>query len=295
MENETPIDALKDAPPFEPTLEWVNQAVPFYGQFALDNFITFAPRLLLSLLVLWVGARIARRVFDFTRTWTTKSAAIDTTLGTFFATIARYIVLIVAVLLSVSLLGANIASILGIFAAMTLAVGLALQGSMSNVAAGLLLIILRPYQIGDYAEIAGEEGVVEDLNIFTTTLRTLDNIKVIISNNEARGANIKNFTTLGVRRVDVDFGIDYGDNIDTAIDIITSTAGKDARVIKDPNPPWAKVSCLNDSSVDIQMRVWCKAEDYWELRFDLIKDVKEAFDKGGISIPYPHVVEITKK
>lgn len=294
MADDTPIEALKAAPEFSPTMEWVNEAVPFYGRFALDNFISYAPRLLLALLIIWLGAKFARRIFDVTKSWTTKSPAVDTTLGTFFATLARYLVLIATVLFAVTILGANVASILGIFAAMTLAIGLALQGSMSNVAAGLLLIVLRPYQIGDYVEIAGEEGTVEDLNIFTTTLRTLDNIQIIISNGEVRGNTIKNLTTLGIRRVDVDFGIDYGDDIDKAIKIITSTAAKDDRVIKEPNPPWAKVSCLNDSSVDIQMRVWCKPEDYWDVRFDLLKSVKEAFDMGGISIPYPHVVEITK-
>lgn len=294
MADDTPLAVLKDAPTFEWSLEYLNSAVTFYGQLALDNMISYAPRILLALFVIWVGARLARRVFTLTKGWTTKSAAVDTTLGSFFATVARYLVLIGALLLAVSILGADIASILGIFAAMTLAVGLALQGSMSNVAAGLLLIVLRPFHVGDYVEVGGEEGVVEELNIFATTLRTLDNVKIIISNNEVRGGNIKNLTTLGIRRVDVDFGIDYGDDINEAIRIITSTAAKDERVIKDPNPPWAKVSCLNDSSVDIQMRVWCKASDYWDVRFDLLKAVKEAFDAGGISIPYPHVVEITK-
>jgi small conductance mechanosensitive channel len=165
---------------------------------------------------------------------------------------------------------------------------------MSNVAAGLLLVMFRPYKIGDYVEVAGEEGVVEDLNIFTTTLITLDNVKVILSNSEVRGNTIKNFTSQPVRRVDVDFGIDYDDDMDKAIKIITQTAAKDSRVLTEPDAPWAKVSCLNDSSVDIQMRVWCKPDDYWDVRFDLIKAVKEAFDKGGISIPYPHVVEIEK-
>jgi small conductance mechanosensitive channel len=109
-----------------------------------------------------------------------------------------------------------------------------------------------------------------------------------------RGNTIKNFTSLGRRRVDVDFGIDYGDDIDTAIGLIKGVAAKDSRVLSEPDGPWAKVACLNDSSVDVQMRVWCKPEDYWDVRFDLIKAVKEAFDAGGITIPYPHVVEIEK-
>ena len=168
---------------------------------------------------------------------------------------------------------------------------MALEGSMANVAAGLLLLVTRPYDVGDYVELAGQEGEVDDLNIFTTTLRTVDNIKVMIANGEVRGSTIKNLTSLGRRRVDVDFGIDYGDDMDKAMDIIKSTASKDNRLLEDP---WAKVVTLNDSSVDIQMRVWCKPEDYWDVRFDLMKNVKEAFDKGGISIPYPHCVEIEK-
>jgi len=191
-------------------------------------------------------------------------------------------------------LGVKLASIFVILSSLVLAIGLALQGSMSNVAAGLLLLLTRPYTIGDYVELAGDEGTVEDLNIFTTTLRTLDNVKVIISNGAVRGGTIRNFTSTGRRRVDVDFGIDYDDDINQAIDIIKTTAGQHNRVLKDPDEPWAKVSCLNDSSVDIQMRVWCKPEDYWDVRFDLIKSVKEAFDAGGISIPYPHCVEIEK-
>lgn len=294
MAEDSTIEAIKDAPPFEPTVEWVNDAAPYYGQVALDNMITFIPRLAIALVVIWIGMAIARRVSRGIGEWTAKNPRIDTTIGNFFSNIARYVVIIAAILLAISLLGVEVASVIGIFAAMTLAIGLALQGSMSNVAAGLLLIILRPFHVGDYVEIAGEEGTVEDLNIFTTTLRTLDNVQIIVSNGEVRGSTIKNLTTLGVRRVDVDFGIDYGDDINKAIKIITDTATKDDRVLSEPGAPWAKVSCLNDSSVDIQMRVWCKPEDYWDVRFDLLKAVKEAFDAGGISIPYPHVVEITK-
>ena len=216
---------------------------------------------------------------------------VDTTLGKLGASAAKTVIMLATILAAVGFLGVKVAAIMSIFAAATLAIGLALEGSMANVAAGLLLLILRPYNVGDYVELSGQEGTVEDLNIFTTTLRTVDNVKVIISNGEVRGSTIKNLTSLGKRRVDVDFGIDYGDDIDKAIGIITKTAAKDNRLLEEP---WAKVTNLNDSSVDIQMRVWCKPEDYWDVMFDLMKNVKEAFDKGGISIPYPHVVEIEK-
>jgi small conductance mechanosensitive channel len=291
---QTPVTPISNAPEFAPTAEWASEAASHYGKSFLDNAINYAPKILAALLVMWIGFAIAKRIKRFILGRVEKSARVDGTLGKFFANMARFAVIIAATLLAVSILGANVAAIMGIFAAMTLAIGLALEGSMSNVAAGLLLIILRPFKIGDYVEVNGQEGTVEDLNVFTTTLRTLDNVKIILANGEVKGSVIKNLTTLGVRRVDVDFGIDYGDDVNKAIDIIKSTASKDSRVLDKPDQPWAKVSCLNDSSVDIQMRVWCKAEDYWDVRFDLIKAVKEAFDKGGISIPYPHVVEIVK-
>lgn len=295
MENEAIETIAANAPKFEPSAEWASEAAGFYGQLVIDKAIVFAPKLLIALVIIWLGFAIAKRVSAFIGKFTARSERMDTTLGNFASAIARYLILIAAILLAVSVLGADVAAIIGLFAAATLAIGLALQGSMSNVAAGLLLIVLRPYRIGDYVEIGGEEGTVEDINIFTTTLRTLDNIKIIMANGEVKSSVIKNLTSLGVRRVDVDFGIDYGDDIDKAIKIIKKTASGHDKVLQDHAEPWAKVSCLNDSSVDIQMRVWCKPEDYWDVRFDLIKAVKVAFDKGGISIPYPHVVEITKR
>lgn len=283
---------VRQAPAFEPSAAWASEAVSHYGSVIMDKGITFAPRLVIAGLVVWIGSAIAGKIYRTVLSVTEKNPRIDTTLGSFVSTAVRYAMLAAVFLTAISILGFKVASIFVVLSAATLAIGLALQGSMANVAAGLLLVIMRPYKIGDYVEIAGEEGTVEDLNIFTTTLRTLDNIKVIVANGEVRGATIKNLTSLGIRRVDVDFGIDYNDDMNKAIKIITTTAGKHPDVLTNPDAPWAKVSCLNDSSVDIQMRVWCKAEHYWDVRFDLIKSVKEAFDEGGISIPYPHVVEM---
>lgn len=266
----------------------------YYGNIAVEKAVFFVPKILIALIILWIGSSIAGRVFRALKNRTADSEHVDTTLGNFAAAAAKYAILIATFLAAIAVVGIPVAKVFVILSAATLAIGLALQGSMANVAAGFLLVLFRPYKIGDYVEVAGEEGVVDDLNIFTTTLITLDNIKVILSNSEVRGNTIKNYTSQGVRRVDVDFGIDYGDNMDKAIKIVKDTASKHKDVLSEPDGPWAKVSYLNDSSVDIQMRVWCKAEDYWDVRFDLIKSVKEAFDKGKISIPYPHVVEIEK-
>jgi len=276
------------------SLSGLQAKLPEIQSWLIDKGPGLLVKIVLALVIFWIGSIIAKRLYKFITKQAADNPRIDATLGKLAASVVRYAVLIAAALIAVSILGVKVAAIMGIFAAMTLAIGLALQGSMSNVAAGLLLVIMRPYKLGDYVELAGQEGTVEDLNVFTTTLRTVDNVQVIISNGEVRGNTIKNLTSLGKRRVDVDFGIDYNDDIDKAINIIKTTAGKDGRVLSEPDGPWAKVACLNDSSVDIQMRVWCKPEDYWDVRFDLIKDVKEAFDKGGISIPYPHCVEIEK-
>lgn len=260
-------------------------------QWWIDFAVNFGPKLIGAVLILWIGSAITGRVHRFVQKRMIENPRIDTTLGNFIASMVRYALLIAVILAAVSILGVELASVFVILSAMTLAIGLALQGSMSNVAAGLLLVLTRPYKIGDYVELVGDEGTVEDLNVFTTTLRTLDNVQIILSNGSVRGGTIRNFSSLGRRRVDVDFGIDYDDDINKAIEIIKTTAGQHAGVLKNIDEPWAKVICLNDSSVDIQMRVWCTPEDYWDVRFDLIKAVKEAFDAGGISIPYPHCVE----
>ncbi len=265
-----------------------------YSDLALGNIIEFAPKLIGALFVLWIGASIAGRVQKRILNYTKKSPRIDTTLGNFLSSTVKYTILFAGILVAASLVGIKIAAIFTIFAAMTLAIGLALRGTMGNVAAGILLIIFRPYRIGDYVEADGVEGTVDDINVFTTTLRTLDNVKLILSNGGAWRSTIKNYSSLGVRRIDMDFGIDYNDDMDKAIKIIKDTAAKHKDVLKKPEGPWAKVRNLGESSVDIQMRVWCKPEHYWDVKFDLTKSVKEAFDKGGISIPYPHGVEIMK-
>ena len=156
-----------------------------------------------------------------------------------------------------------------------------------------MLIIFRPYKLGDYVDIAGTTGTVKDLNLFVTELVTPDNVQIIVPNGQSWGAIISNYSAHDTRRVDMVFGIDYGDSADVAKAIILRVAGADGRVLADPEP-WVRVTNLGDSSVDLTARVWCASEDYWELKFELTQAVKEAFDTNGISIPYPHSVEIHK-
>jgi len=248
--------------------------------------------ILFALLILWIGMKIARWAAKVVKRYATKAPNIDDTLGNFLSSIVKYIITAFVVIAAVTKLGVETASLVAMLGAATLAIGLALQGTLGNVAAGVMLMLFRPYKIGDYVDVAGQEGIVEDINIFTTILASLDNIKIIIANGEAWGSTIKNFTSMGVRRVDVDYGIHYDDDIDKAIKIIKDTAASHPDVLDKPDGPWAKVVTLNESSVDIQSRVWCKAEHYWDVMFDLNKSIKEEFDKKGITIPYPHSVEL---
>jgi len=248
--------------------------------------------LVLAILILWIGMKIARWAGNFVRKILAKNPAIDETLGNFLASIIKYVATAFVVIAAITKLGVETASLVAMLGAATLAIGLALQGTLGNVAAGVMLMLFRPYKLGDYVGVAGEEGVVTDVNIFTTQLSTVDNVEVIIANGEAWGSTIKNFTSMGVRRVDVDYGIHYDDDIDKAIKIITDTAAAHPHVLSEPAAPWAKVVLLNESSVDIQSRAWCKAEHYWDVMFDLNKSIKEAFDKGGITIPYPTSIEL---
>jgi len=249
---------------------------------------------LVALLILWIGFKVARWLGRMAERSTGKAPNVDATLAKFLGSLVRYAVMAIVVIAAIGQVGVQTASLVAIFGAAGLAIGLALQGTLSNIAAGAMLMLFRPFKVGDYVKVSGEEGVVTDINIFTTEITTLDNIHVIIGNGDVFGTTIQNLTSLGKRRVDNDFGIDFEDDIGTALNIITATAAKDPRVHAEP-APWAKVVELGDSSVNIQSRVWCSSDDYWDVMFDLNKAVKEAFSAGGITIPYPISIELDSK
>lgn len=279
--------------------EDVQAAVDFFSP---DNLMSLAEAALpyvvngvFALLILWIGFKVARWFGRMAQRNLVKAPNVDETLAKFLGSVVRYALMAFVVIAAVDQVGIQIAGLLAIFGAAGLAIGLALQGTLSNIAAGVMLMLFRPFKVGDYVRVAGEEGVVTDINIFTTEITTVDHIHVIIGNGDIFGTTIQNLTSLGVRRVDNDFGIDYEDDIDKAIKIITETGASHPKVLSDPAAPWAKVVGLGDSSVNIQSRVWCKSEDYWDVMFDLNKAVKEAFDKGGITIPYPISVELDSK
>lgn len=246
-----------------------------------------------ALIILVIGWMIAGAISRWARARVMSNPNIDDTIGNFVASILKWVILLIVLIAVLGLFGIEATSLVAVLGAATLAIGLALQGTLSDVAAGFMLIVFRPYKLGQFVDIAGTSGTVKDLNIFITELATPDNVKVIVPNGQAWGAIISNYSAHDTRRVDMTFGIDYGDDADKAMGIITELASADQRVHSDP-PPWARVVNLGDSSVDLGVRIWCNAADYWELKFHMTKAVKEAFDREGISIPYPHSVEIHK-
>lgn len=262
-----------------------------------QSFLTDVPPFLLSvaqaglflLLGFWV-AKIARKVI---RSRAMASERIDNTLGVFISSIAYYLILAFVFIAVLQLFGFEATSLIAVLGATTLAIGLALQGTLSHVAAGVMLVLFRPYKLAEFVSIGGESGTVEEINLFFTQLVTPQNVDVIVPNGDAWGSTIINYSRKATRRLDITFGIDYGDDIDKAMGIVIDVAKADERCLMDPEP-WVRVTTLNDSSVDLQLRVWCKAENYWEFKFAMLKQVKEAFDAGGITIPYPHQVEIQK-
>lgn len=242
---------------------------------------------------LFAGFIASGIISRFIRRQVMKSDVIDNTLGGFFASIVRYLILIVVLISILQLFGFQATSLVAVLGAASLAIGLALQGTLTDIASGVMLIIFRPYQIGQYVNIGGTSGTVRDLNIFSTELVTPDNVRILLPNSKAWGTVITNYSAHDTRRLDITFGIDYQDDPDRAMDIILQLANADQRVLPEPEP-WVRVTNLGDSSVDLGVRLWCKASDYWELKFSMLKAVKLEFDRQGVSIPYPHSVIVQR-
>ncbi|MEY8839810.1 mechanosensitive ion channel family protein [Cribrihabitans sp. XS_ASV171] len=247
-----------------------------------------------ALIVLVLGWIAAGAISGIVRRRINSTPRIDPTLGNFAAGAVKWVILAIVVVAVLGLFGIQATSIVAILGAASLAIGLALQGTLSDLAAGVMLVIFRPYKLGDYVDIAGTSGTVKNLDLFTTELVTPDNVQIIVPNGKAWGQIITNFSAHATRRLDLTFGIDYDDDADTAMAIILDIARAEPRIHDDPEP-WVRVTNLNDSSVDLTARLWCDAGDYWELKFELLKQIKKAFDAKGITIPYPHTVEIRKQ
>ncbi|MEI7850399.1 MAG: mechanosensitive ion channel domain-containing protein [Kiritimatiellales bacterium] len=262
---------------FNNTPEWIAKAETI--------LTTFGFKIIAALLIFFVGRWIAKMIQNGLEKGMLR-AKVDPVLVTFTVNMAYAAVMVFVVLAALGQLGVQTTSFIAVLGAAGLAVGLALQGSLSNFAAGVMIIIFRPFKIDDYVDGGGVSGVVKAIHIFTTTLTTPDNKKVIVPNSKMMGDNITNYSAEGTRRVDLTASISYGDSIDKAKAALMDLLVKDPRVLKDP-APFIGVSAMAESSVDFAVRPWVKVEDYWDVFFALNEAIKKRFDAEGLSIPFP--------
>jgi len=213
---------------------------------------------------------------------------VDETLSRFFGKLAGYVILTLGVIFALSKFGIDVTSFAAILAAAGFAVGMALSGTLGNFAAGVMLLIFRPFKVGDYIVAGGTEGTVEEIELFTTTLNTLDNRHIILPNGLIHGAVIENVTFNKTRRVDVNVGVDYGASMKESRKVLLEGIANIPSALSDPAPEAYLVE-LADSSVNWQVRVWCDPADYWGVRQDLTEAAKDALDNAGISIPFPQM------
>ena len=219
--------------------------------------------------------------------------SVDATLTGFFSNLVKYAVLAFTLIMVLNQFGVQTASLIAVLGAAGLAIGLAMQGTLSNVAAGVMLLLFRPLAVGQFVEAGGVSGTVKVINLFTTELATLDNVQLIVPNSKIWSDTIKNYSIYTTRRIDIVMGIGYDDSIDEAMGAFREIYAADARVHADPEPAMY-VTSLGESSVDITVRLWCGADDFWGLKTDLNKAFKEVLDDRGIEIPFPQRVVHTR-
>lgn len=260
-----------------------------YGMLIING----ALNVLGAIILLIIGLRIAGWMAGMVRSQAAKRENVDITLANFFASLVRWGVTAAVVIAVFGVFGIPVASFAAVLGALTLAIGLSMQGALGNIASGVMIMLFRPYKIGDYIDCAGVAGTVKDINLFQTVLATPDNVKIMVPNGQAIDGVIKNFSGYSSRRCDVVFGIDYDDDFDAAKAIIMEIVAADERIHGEP-APFVRVTNLGDSSVDITCRLWCNSADYWALKFDMIEKVKQTFDAKGVSIPYPHTTIVRK-
>ena len=241
---------------------------------------------LIAAIVIFVVGRIVARVLKDVLIKAMEKSKVDPVLISFAGNLGYSVLMVFVILAALARLGIQTTSFVAIIGAAGLAIGLALQGSLSNFAAGVLMLIFRPFKLGDFVEAGGISGIVKEIHIFTTTFKTPDNKRVIVPNSKVMGDNITNYSAEGTRRVDLVASISYADDIDKAKEALMDEVKKDARVLADPAPVVAVVK-MADSSIDLVVRPWTNVADYWGVYFDLTENMKKRIEAEGMSIPFP--------
>ena len=252
----------------------------------LDWLMSIGRDALAAVVILTLGLWLSGRVASIINKGAKRSRHIDDTLRPFLSSLARYAILIVTIISVLARVGVQTTSIVAALGAMGLAVGLALQGTLQNISAGLMLLVLRPFQVGDYIDASGISGTVETIGLFSTEMTTYDGIYQAVPNVSLWNTSILNYSRLPTRRLDVPVGIAYEDDIEKAMALLLDHLQQDSRVMSEPAPQ-VLVTGLGESSVDLSLRCWTQRTDFWTLKFELNKNTKLWLDTAGISIPFP--------
>jgi len=258
-----------------------------YADMAIQYGTEYGIKIIGAIAIFVIGKWVVKKLSGLARKLMNR-AEVDGTLSAFISSIIDILLMVVVILAAINNLGIDTTSLIAMLGAAGLAIGLALQGTFGNIGAGVILILFRPFEVGNFVSVAGGSGTVEAITLFNTTLLTPDNKVILIPNSAITSGNITNFSKKETRRVDFVFGIGYDDDLKLAKATLQEIIDADARILKDP-ASFIGVGELADSSVNFTVRVWVKATDYWGVHFDTIEKVKLTFDEKGISIPYPQM------
>jgi small conductance mechanosensitive channel len=253
---------------------------------AIALLTTYGLSVVGAIVILIVGWILAGWISGVVRRRVEKSTHLDKTLGHFLGDVVRYAILAFTVIAVLARFGVQTASLIAVFGAMGLAIGLAMQGTLSNVASGVMIMVFRPFKVDDYIDAGGTAGTVMNINLFITELATADNVKIIVPNKELWDRPLTNYSVYGTRRLDVPVGIAYGDDIQAGMDALKEVMAADSRVLRDPEPI-TFVDSLGDNSVNLSARMWVSRTDYWQVKWDMTRGMKEAVEAAGLSIPFP--------
>ncbi|GHF80071.1 mechanosensitive ion channel family protein [Thalassotalea marina] len=259
-------------------------------QWISDNqelLLSYLINIVIALLIFVIGKWVAKLITGALRK-VLKHKNVDNTVSSFICSLTYGLLVLIAFIAAISHLGFNTTSLVAIVGAAGLAIGLALQGSLSNFASGILLITFKPFKAGDFVEVAGKSGIVEEVHVFSTKLRTPDNKTIIVPNGAITGSSITNFSTKDTRRIDLVIGVSYDANLAETKEVLTRVINNEERILKEPAPTIGVLE-LADSSVNFAVRPWVKSSDYWPVYFDLLQTIKEELDNAGIEIPFPQM------
>ena len=244
-------------------------------------------KILLAILVYFVGHWIVRKINNLIKK-TMKKREVDPSLFSFVTSLVSITLNLTLIIIVISILGIETSSFIALFASAGLAIGMALSGTLQNFAGGVMILLFKPYKVGDFIEAQGQAGTVKEIQIFNTIMTTSDNKTIIVPNSGMSTGIMTNYSTMGTRRVDWTFSIGYGDSYDRAKEIIEGLLSDDSRIKSDPERLIA-LNSLGDSSVNIVVRVWVNSDDYWNVFFDMNEKIYKTFEKEGISFPFPQM------